>query len=63
MSFGQSGWENMDDYESAGSGQRKLTGPKRFWLPAGVTKKDSIPGRRTLYVLRALALGDYKEII
>ena len=39
MSFGQSGWENMDDYESAGSGQRKLTGPKRFWLPAGVTKR------------------------
>jgi hypothetical protein len=40
MSWGNTGWDTMDQYDSSGSGgDKKDYGPRRFWMPAQVTKR------------------------
>ena len=39
MNVGNSGWDELDKYDSTGGGNRKEFGPSRFWLPAEVTKR------------------------
>jgi len=38
MSWGNTGWDLVDDYESKGSNNNKF-GPKKFWVPAQKTKR------------------------
>lgn len=66
MSWLQRGWDGLDEEDEVQGGQKKEFGPRRFWMPEGVTKRvmflDANPVRVWEHNLYSLTKNMDREI-